>query len=96
VETINTDSLPDAEVLHREVYTKSAKGNLMVRKFLVVATNKEKSKKYPAYVLHYTDFSAGRKDPIKRDIKITNDKEQVMELLTTTIEKNIKSGWEKQ
>jgi len=68
----------------------------MVRKFLVVATHKEQSNKYPAYVLHYTDFSAGRKDPIKRDIKLTNDKDQVMELLTATVEKNIKSGWEKQ
>ena len=96
VETINTDSLPDAEVLHREVYTKESKGNLMVRKFMVVQTNKEQSNKYPAYVLHYTDFSAGRKDPIKRDVKLTNDKDQVMELLTAAIEKNIKSGWEKK
>lgn len=96
VETLNTESLPDAEILHREVYTKTTKGNLMVRKFLVVATHKEQSNKYPAYVLHYTDFSAGRKDPIKRDIKLTNDKDQVMELLTATVEKNIKSGWEKQ
>ena len=96
VETIDTDSLPEAETIHREVYTKTTKGNLMVRKFLVVKTNKESSNKYPAYVLHFTDFSAGRKDPIKRDVKLTNSKEQAMELLTASIEKNIKSGWEKQ
>ena len=96
VETVNTDSLPAAEILEREVYTKETKGNLMVRKFLVVKTNKESSNKYPAYVLQYTDFSAGRKDPIKRDVKLTNDKDQVMELLAASIEKNIKSGWKQQ
>ena len=96
VDTINTESLPDASIVHREVYTKESKGNLMVRKFLVVKTNKESSNKYPAYVLQFTDFSAGRKDPIKRDVKLTNDKGQVMELLAASIEKNIKSGWNKQ
>lgn len=66
----------------------------MVRKFVIIKTNKENTTKYPAYVLHITDFSAGRKDPLKKELKLTNSKVQIKELLAEALEKNIKKGWE--
>ena len=66
----------------------------MVRKFLIIKTNKEHTNEYPAYVLHLTDFSTGRKDPLKKDVKVTDSKEQVMELYEELFEKNIKKGWD--
>lgn len=96
VDILDVSDLPESEIIYREVYTKTVKENVNVRKFVVIETNKAQSKKYPAYILHYTDFSATRKDPLKRELRLTDNKEQVLELLAASIEKNIKKGWEKQ
>ena len=87
--------LPKAEIIKREVYTKESRGAKMVRKFVIIKTNKEAHTDYPAYVFHYTDFSSGRKDPLKKDVKVTSSKEQVTALFDEYITKNIKGGWEK-
>lgn len=87
--------LPKTEVLKREVYTKESRGALMIRKFLLLKTNKEKHADYPAYVCHITDFSSGRKDPLKKDVKVSDSKEQIEEIFTQALEANIKKGWEK-
>ena len=69
---------------------------LMVQKFVTWKTNKQDlDDRFPAFVMHYTDFSSGRKDPLKREIRISNDPEQIMELTKAHIEKKIKKGWEK-
>ncbi len=100
VEVAMTDSdaknfqLPTTEVLRREVFVKEAKGETMVRKFVVLKTNKEtESEEYPAYVLHYTDFSPNRKDPLARDVVVSNSAEQIDALYAAWKEKNIKKGW---
>ncbi len=50
-----TMTLPQSELLRREVYTKAAKGETMVRKFVTWKTNKEsETDEYPAFVLHFT------------------------------------------
>ena len=55
-------ALPASEILRREVYTKQMKGETMVRKFVLWKTNKElQSEDYPAFVVHFTDFSPNRK-----------------------------------
>ena len=65
--------LPKSEILRREVVTKVLKGNTMVRKLLLWKTNKEEQdENFPAYVLHLTDFSPNRKDPMKREIRVSN------------------------
>ncbi len=86
--------LPKTEILHREVYTKESKGQTMVRKFVVLKTNKEEeTEEYPAFVLHYTDFSPNRKDPLSRDVAVSDSKEQIEALLQTCKDENIKKGW---
>jgi len=87
--------LPKSEIIKREVYTKESRGSKMIRKFVILKTNKESTENYPAYVLHYTDFSSGRKDPLKKDVTVTDSETQVMSLWDESIKKNIKGGWEK-
>ena len=88
------EDLPKTSILKREVYTKVSRGSTMIRKFVILKTNKEAYENYPAYVFHFTDFSSGRKDPLKKDVKVTNSKEQVFEIWQEYVEKNIKKGWE--
>ena len=87
--------LPASELLRREVYTKASKGETMVRKFVAWKTNKEEdSEDYPAYVLHYTDFSPNRKAPLARDVRVSSSLEQIHTLLDEMVADNIKKGWE--
>ena len=86
--------LPQSEIVFREVYTKVSKSKTNVKKFLIYKTNKEEiDDSYLAYVFHYTDFSPTRKEPLKKDIRISNSKEQIESLCKAYIEKDIKKGW---
>lgn len=85
--------LPKSELLARKVFKKSSGGKLMVQKFIVWKTNKEADPRYPAYVYHYTDYSSGRKDPLKRDIRVSSSKDQLLVLMEADIAENVKKGW---
>ena len=86
--------LEKSEVILREVYKKESKGSLMVQKFLVWKSNKNTvDSRFPAYVIHYTNFSATRKDPLKRELKVSSCKEQILEMTKNMVEKNVKKGW---
>lgn len=57
--------LPPSEIIGREVYTKAAKGDVAVRKLGVWQTHEHEVGRelgYPALVVQFTDFSAGRTD----------------------------------
>jgi len=87
-------SLPKSQILQREVFTKTIKGNLMVRKLLLWKTNKEsEGGNFPAYVAYFTDFSPNRATPIDRDIRVSNSKEQVVSLLAEMKSEYIVKGW---
>ncbi|TYQ12817.1 UNVERIFIED_CONTAM: ATP dependent DNA ligase-like protein [Acetivibrio alkalicellulosi] len=91
-----TAELPKSEIILRDVYKKETKGKLMVQKFIVWKTNKESiDESYPAYVMHYTNFSSDRKEHLQRDMRISNSREQIMQFVQYFIEKNIKKGWER-
>ncbi len=83
-----------SELMKREVYVKITKGFKMVKKFLIWDTKAELDE-YPKYVFYKIDYSPSRKDKMKRDIKVSNDEEQIMKIFDTEIETDIKSGWEK-
>ena len=87
--------LKKSEILSREVYVKESKGLKMVRKFMVWKTNKEATGEYPAYVYHYTDFSAGRAEMLKKEIKVSDSKKQIEDIFAAEVLKNVKKGWEK-
>jgi hypothetical protein len=87
-------ALPPSEVLRREVFTKQLKGETMVRKFLMWKTNKENdSEDFPAYVVHFTDFSPNRKEPLSREIRVSNSQDQIEQLWQGLKQDNIKQGW---
>ena len=92
---IEKAELKKSEVLSREVYTKESKGIKMVRKFMIWKTNKEETGDYPAYVYHYTDFSATRKEILKKEIKVSNSKKQIEDIFNTQLAENVKKGWKK-
>ena len=79
----------------REVFVKPYRGQTSIRKFLMWKTNKETDdNEYPAYVIHYTDFSPTRKAPLAREVRVSNSKEQIEQLWEEMKKANIKKGWE--
>ena len=94
--TVNATELKLAKsaIMKREVYTKTLKGKLMVRKFVMWKTNKEtEGSECPAYVIHFTDYSPGRKVPLDREVRISNSKSQIGELWEELKKEKIKKGW---
>ena len=78
----------------RAVYLKPYRGQTSIRKFLMWKTNKEdKNSDFPAYVIHYTDFSPSRKKPLDREVRISNSREQIDLLWDQLIKDNVKKGW---
>lgn len=92
--TVSMVNLPKSEIIERRVFTKGEGDKLMIQKFIVWKTNKENNPLFPAYVLHYTDFSVSRKEQLKRDIRVSNSKAQIMGILDDILAENIKKGWE--
>lgn len=88
------NDLPVSKLLRREVYTKETKGKTAVRKLLVWKTNKEKvSDEHPGFVVHWTDYSPDRKDPIKRTVRLASSKKVAASISDKLIEDNVKKGW---
>ncbi len=93
VDVVDEKDLEPGEIIRREAYYKVMKENTMVRKFVIIKTNKENTGKFPAYVVYTSDFSAGRAEPLKRDLKLTNSDSQANELFDKALEKNVTKGW---
>lgn len=92
---LNPETLPKSKILFREVYKKTAKDKIMVQKFVVWKTNKEKADpRYPGYVMNYTNFSSKRKEPLQKDIRISDSKSQIMAIKDQFVKDNVKKGWE--
>ena len=85
--------LPKSDILRREVYTKTLKGQTLLRKLLLFQTNKQPSGDYPAYVLHLTDWSPTRKVPLEREIRVSNSREEIDALWTKFHKEYIVRGW---
>jgi hypothetical protein len=66
----------------------------MLQKFVAWKTNKETDPRYPAYVFHYTDYSSGRKDPLKKDIRVAPTEAQITAIFDAFLAENVKKGWE--
>lgn len=88
-------NLPLSEVVTRRVWTKAAKGKVAVRKLLVWKTHKsDADPSYPAYVVHWTDYSAGRGTPLEREVRTAPTSELAEAIAAKLIEDNVKKGWE--
>jgi len=88
------ESLPASEVLRREVYTKETKGQTAVRKLLLWKTNKQDADPdFPAYVVHWTDYSAGRKTPLEREVRVAPSREEADKIAESMLASEIGKGW---
>jgi hypothetical protein len=85
-----------SSIIRREIWSKETKGVVGVRKLLVWKTNKQDlGVGFPAYVVHWTDYSPGRASPLDRDVKLASDEKTALALADSMVEDNIKKGWEK-
>lgn len=89
------DDDPASEIIERTVYTKTMKGNKMVRKLILWKTNKKDRNDFPGYVVYLTDYSPNRQNQLERDIKISNNENTARKFFDQMAEKNFISGWEK-
>ena len=48
---------------------------------------------YPAYVVHWTDFSATRKSPLDREVRLAPNEKEALKIAEAMIADNIKKGW---
>ena len=88
-------SRPTSRVIRRQVWTKATKGQVAVRKLLVWQTNKSHvDPTFPAYVVHWTDYSAGRSSPLDREVRPAPTEEDAMRLADAMVAENIKKGWD--
>ena len=88
--------LPASELLKRSVATKELRGATMVRKLMMWKTNKEEeSRDYPAFVLHLTDFSPNRKDPLKHEVRVSSSEAQIEAYYQEWQKKYFVGGWAK-
>jgi hypothetical protein len=80
-------------ILRREVYTKASKGETMVRKLVVL--QRPAADAAFSHIIYWTDFSAGRKDPLKVSAQYADDPTRATALAEAAIAENITKGWEK-
>ena len=83
-----------SKVLKKEIYVKEVKGLKMVKKFFVWETNIQ-SDEFPKFVFYKVDYSPSRASKLNRDIKVSNDKKQILNIYKDSIESDIKKGWNK-
>ena len=89
--------LPTSTIVRREVYAKAAKGETAVRKLVLWKTNKEAADpSFPAFVVHFTDFSAGRKDPLQREVRLAPTLAEAQRIADEMLAENIKKGWDRR
>lgn len=83
-----------SEVLRRQVWVKRTSAKTDVRKLVVWKTNKEGTGEFPAYVVHWTDYSSTRKAPLSREVRLAPSEEEAAAIAERMIEANVKKGWE--
>ena len=92
--TIPAD-LPPSELVRREVFRKPTPVGPAVRKLVGWKTNKHQiDPAYPAYVIHFTDYSPGRKEPLKTDVCVASSSESLHTFADDWLANKIKRGWE--
>ena len=81
--------------MRREAWTKAAKGGTSVRKLLVWKTGKESQwSGWPAWVVHFTDYSPDRKTPLERTLRTATCEATAMSVANALVLENVKKGWE--
>ena len=83
----------DVVVVVRRIWTKCAKGKTAVRKLLAWSTGRERDG-WPAWVVHFTDYSPDRKTPLERTFRAARTRGEADAIAARLLEENVKKGWE--
>ncbi len=88
--------LPESTILERRAFRKDLRGGAVgVRKYVAFATNKaDVSDDWAPYVVFFTDYSSGRKDPLKTDMRVAPTPAALQEHIDRWVDKNVKKGWD--
>jgi hypothetical protein len=87
--------LPKSTLVRRQVWSKEGKGGLAVRKLLLWKSGKDDVwPGWPAWVVHFTDYSPDRKTPLDRTIRTALSEAEAEAIADALISENIKKGWE--
>lgn len=82
-----------ATTLDRQVWVKVWRGATMVRKVLVLR-REDGDPQFAPFIVHFTDYSAGRKDPLQTSLRVASSEERARAIAAAWIEENVKRGWE--
>ena len=61
---------------------------------IMVSAKETVDPKYPAFVVHWTDYSPGRAKPLVRNVRPLADETSALAMANQFIEQNIKKGWQ--
>lgn len=94
-EGVAAQAIPRAasEVVRRCVFTKTTKGVMAVRKYLVIETHKGEEGSYAPYLVYFTDYSPGRKEPLQTALRTASTMAAAEAHVVEWLDKNIKRGW---
>ncbi|MCA9604899.1 MAG: hypothetical protein KC619_04870, partial [Myxococcales bacterium] len=89
------DAVPQAssEIVRRCVFTKTTKGLVAVRKYLVIDTHKGEEGSWPPYLVYFTDYSPGRKDALQTTLRTAASMASAEAHVVEWLDKNVKRGW---
>lgn len=93
VDPVRAGARAAAEVAMRGVFTKETKGQVAVRKYLVVKTNKESEGTHPPFAVFFSDFAAGRKEPLQSSLRTAATLDEARVHVERWLAENIKKGW---
>jgi hypothetical protein len=78
----------------RRVWTKAAKDKFAVRKLLVWSTGHDGTDDWPAWIIHFTDYSPDRKTPLERTFRTARSRQEAEAIAERLVAENVKKGWE--
>jgi hypothetical protein len=90
--SVSEATVGKSELIQRRVWTKEGSGKVDVRKLVMWKTNKE-SVGYPAFVVHWTDYSSTRKSPLDREVRLAPSEKEALKIAEAMIAENVKKGW---
>jgi hypothetical protein len=82
-------ALPETVVVRRGVWMKAG----AVRKYVILETNKTKADGYAPFVVYFTDYAAGRAEPLKTSVRVASTLEKAEAHAAAWRTENVKKGW---
>ncbi len=86
--------LVSPEIVRREVYIKPTRVGPAVRKLVAWRTNRSADTAWPAFVVHFTDYSPDRDRPLETDVRVATSEAALHGLADDWLAANIRRGWE--